>query len=296
MIPHSYQPLVAPAMPTRALWRLGAGILVIMAVYVGVMVAIGLSFAWWLGLDGLESALRNVPEAQDPVALLTLLGTFIGGWIGLAAALRAVHKRKLGSVMGRAPIVLRDFALGVALMVVVGGGLSLFLVPMLPPIQVQTPPETWFLFLVPALLGILIQTGAEEAVFRGYIQSQIAARFPARIVWLVIPNILFGLAHFSPDQMGQNTWLVVLATGMFGLYLSDLTARTGSLGLAWGLHFANNVIAILIVNIAGALNGLALLGFEDGTVTQNLVATLLIADLVIGFIVWVACRIWLRRR
>jgi len=291
-----YAAYLAAVRPTSQLWRLVLGLVLIVGVYVLWMVILG--GAMWLasGLDGLEAGLIAANDAADPWSLLFLLTTFLGGWFGVALALRLLHRRRLGSLFGRAPVVLRDFTLGVVLMVLIGGGLTLAALPVLPPLELATAPGVWAAFLPLALLGILIQTGAEEAVFRGYIQGQLAARFGWAPIWMGVPTVLFGLAHFAPESMGGNTWIIVASTGLFGLYASDLTARTGALGLAWGLHFANNVLAILVLSVTETLDGLALLRLSVGADGDPVLRPMLLGDMVLMTVVWLSCRLWLRRR
>ena len=50
----------------------------------------------------------------------------------------------------------------------------------------------------------------------------------------------------------------MLAAGLIGLILGDVTARTGNLSLAMGLHFANNAIALLLVAMPSPLAALSL--------------------------------------
>lgn len=182
------------------------------------------------------------------------------------------------------------------MMVVVGGGLGLALLPFAPALEPATPGGVWLVFLPLALFGILIQTGAEELVFRGYLQQQLAARFASPLVWLVFPSVLFGLAHYAPDALGGHAWLVVAATGLFGLIAADLTARSGALGLAWGLHFANNALAILVVSAMGGLDGLALFRVPEGAEPAGGMGSMILADMVLMSVVWGACVLWLRRR
>jgi uncharacterized protein len=47
------------------------------------------------------------------------------------------------------------------------------------------------------------------------------------------------------------------AAATFGLIAADLTARTGSIGAAWGFHFANNTMAITILATDGTITGLS---------------------------------------
>lgn len=291
-----YAAYLAPARATNQLWRLILGVMLIIGLYVAWM--IGMGGVMWLiaGLDGFEAQLARIGNGAEPWSLILLFATFLGGWLGVAVTLRVFHTRRLRSLFGRAPVVLRDFVLGAAMMLVVGGGLALALTPLMPGLEIATDPQLWLRFLPLALLGILIQTGAEELVFRGYIQGQLAARFASPLVWLTVPTVLFGFAHYSPQDMGENTWIVVATTGLFGLAASDLTARTGSLGLAWGLHFANNVMAILLISVMGGLDGLALFHFPDPQTAQTLLRPLLYSDMVLMVLVWAACRLWLRRR
>lgn len=282
--------------PPPRLWRIAAGVLVIALTYFLWNVGIG-GVLWLLsGMDGLEAHLRRLESGASPLAMALLFSTFLGFWLGTWLAMRLLHGRGLGAVIGRAPEVLRDFALGVLAMVLVGGVLTLAMIPMLPPLEMNLDPGTWALLLPLALLGVLVQTGAEEVAFRGYLQGQLARRFASALVWMGVPTVLFGLAHYNPGAMGGNVWLVVAATGLFGLIASDLTARSGNLGLAWGLHFANNVLAILVVSLAGGLDGLALLRPAGGVVSEAELRPLLIADMLLLVAVWASCRIWLRRR
>lgn len=295
-MPPEFSAYIAPAKAYPQLWRLILGLMLIAGVYFSWMAGLGLLL--WLLSDpaDLNQRLLALSSGSDPRSLLMLLTTFIGMGLGAWAAARLLHRRGWRSLLGQPPRVLRDFVLGFGAMALVGGTLGLALLPMLPPLQPATPLPVWLAFLPLALLGILLQTGAEELVFRGYLQQQLAARFAHRAVWLFAPATLFGLAHFAPDVMGSNAWLVVAATTLFGLIAGDLTARTGALGLAWGLHFANNILAILVVSMLGGLDGLALFVLPEGAASETTLRHMLLADMAILLAVWAVCRVWLRRR
>jgi len=152
------------------------------------------------------------------------------------------------------------------------------------------------MFLPLALLGLLIQTGAEEAVFRGYMQQQLAARFATPVAWMGVPALLFGLAHYAPGLGPVSPWLIVLVTGFFGVIAADLTARSGGIGLAWGIHFANNVIAVLVISAMAGLDGLALFRVSDPAGGAMGLDVLLVADMALMALVWGLARLWLRGR
>lgn len=296
VLPPLFAAYIAPARAYPQIWRLVLGVALIAGIYFSWMALMG-GLLWLAsGLDGLDLRLHVIGQGSDPLSLLLLLSTFTGMALGVWAAARLLHKRGWRSLFGRPAAVLRDFALGVGVMLVVGGGLSLPLLPLLPGLEPATPLRLWLAFLPLALAGIALQTAAEELVFRGYLQQQLAVRFASPLVWMGIPSVLFGLAHFAPAEMGENTWLVVGATGLFGLIAADLTARTGALGLAWGLHFANNCLAILLVSAMGGLDGLALFQLPEGAAHTEVMRPLLLADMALMVAVWAACRLWLRRR
>lgn len=296
MIPAAFAAYVAPARAYPQIWRLVLGLALVFGVYFLWMAIMGL--AVWLvsGGDGLESQLATIGRGSDPWSMIVLFATFLGMASGVWAAARLLHGRGWRSLFGRAPLVLRDFVLGVTMMTLVGGGLGLLFLPFLPALEPATPWQVWLAFLPLALVGIMVQTGAEELVFRAYLQQQLAARFASPLVWMLLPSVLFGMAHYAPSDMGANTWLVVAATGLFGLIAADLTARTGALGLAWGLHFANNFLAILLVSSMSGLDGLALFHLPQGATQAHVLRALLMADMALMALVWAACRLWLRRR
>lgn len=296
VLPPAFAAYIAPARAYPQIWRLVLGLALVAGVYFLWMALLG-GLLWLAsGLDGLDVRLQTIGRGADPWSLLLLLSTFIGMALGVWAAARLLHGRGWRSLFGRPAAVLRDFVLGVAVMLVVGGGLGLLFLPFTPSLVPATPLSLWLAFLPLALLGIALQTGAEELVFRGYLQQQLAARFASPFVWMLLPSLLFGLAHYAPAEMGANTWLVVAATGFFGLIAADLTARTGALGLAWGLHFANNCLAILLVSAMGGLDGLALFQLPEGAAHAEVLRPLLLADMALMGAVWAACRLLLRRR
>ena len=76
----------------------------------------------------------------------------------------------------------------------------------------------------------------------------------------------------------------------FGLCAADLTARTGSIGAAWGFHFANNVVAILVVSLSGTLSGLALYITPFAASDTETLVPLLLRDMATTVAIWAAIR------
>lgn len=293
--PLAYDAYVAPARLRPQLWRLFLGVALVLVVYIGWMVLMGAVLAAIMGLDDLERALAQVGLGRTPWSLVALLMTFVGMALGAFAAVRLIHKRPVVTLFGPRARVIRDFVTGAAVLFAFSlpsAALVFVLVDVTPGVGLGT----WLLFLPLGLTGLLIQTGAEELVFRGYLQQQLAARFLSRWVWMVLPSILFGMAHYAPAEMGPSTWGIVLATGFFGLLLADLTVRSGSIGMAWGLHFANNVMAMLFFTTGEALDGLALFHLPFGPENFDIMVWMLLLDMLVMVAVWGLCRRLLRAR
>ena len=111
----------------------------------------------------------------------------------------------------------------------------------------QPSLAAWASWLPLALPALLVQTAAEEIAFRGFLMQGLAARFRSPLVWFLLPAFLFGLLHWNGESGVRNAWLMVAAATVIGLVLADVTVRTGDLSAAMGLHFANNVFAVLVL-------------------------------------------------
>lgn len=293
--PLAFDRFVAPARLRPQIWRFVVGIGVVVLVYLGWMAALGVAVWAAQGGGGPENALASIGTGSTPGSLILLLLTFVGMALGTFAATRWLHKRPVATLFGPRHLVLRDFALGFVIFSAFAlPGILFFLATL--DLTPNTNWSVWLLFLPLALIGLLIQTGAEEVLFRGYMQQQLAARFASRWVWMVLPSVIFGLVHYAPDEMGDSVWLMVFVTGFFGLIMADLTARSGALGLAWGLHFANNLFAILLFTTGEALDGLALYRLPFSTRDTETIAPLIAVDLLGMILVWAVCRYALRRR
>lgn len=166
-------------------------------------------------------------------------------------------------------------------------------------------PSHWVLLLPLSLFALLVQTGAEEVFYRGYLQQQFAARFSHPAIWLVVPNLLFAAAHWdtSLPLIGNAEYLIWAF--FFGLAASDLTARSGTLGPAIAFHLANNGYAFLFFGETAAPDsGFALLLFLPSDIMSSVFGdndsflvmfTPLIAQLGLILIMWATARFALRR-
>ncbi len=284
---------IAPARYYPQIWRIIVGIFAMFAAYIlPIMLAFALvSIFLPAAAFNLQLALS---EPVTPAAMLILLGTFLFMGLGAVAA-AAVHRRGLASLIGPFRPACRNFSRTIVLCVVVfvvSGAVVTLIFPDAPLPNMGL--TEWLTYLPLALPLLLIQTGAEELVFRGYLMQQLAARFKSAIIWMGLPTILFGLAHTDPTIDPKLTALIICATGLFGLAAADLTRVTGNLGAAIGFHFTNNFFALFLVSIAGEMSGLSLYLAPFTMEDVDTLIPLMAVDMVVVVITWVLLRRWLR--
>ena len=156
-------------------------------------------------------------------------------------------------------------------------------------------PRLWLMLLPLSLGGILLQTGSEELLFRGYLQQTLAARFDARWIWMGVPAVLFGIGHYQPGVAGANAPVIVAWAICFGLAAADLTARAGTLGPALALHMINNTGALLFVSVKGEMSGLSLATLPHGLDEVEKLTPWLVLDFAFLLVGWLAARLAIRR-
>lgn len=283
---------VAPARARPQLWRLLAGFVLIAVSFVLGFLAVLAGLVATMGPGPAQDYLASMAETGGtPTMVVLMLGLFAAPLLAAFLAARLLHGRSAATLFG--PGLLRGFALAAAIAALVYTAVSLLL-PAPFEVVPGLPLPLFLSFLPLALVVLLIQTGAEEVVFRGYLQTQLAARFRHPLVWMAVPALAFGLLHGDPGGGPDMLWLMLPAT-LFGLVAADLTRVTGSIGAAWGLHFLNNATAILLVSLDGNLSGLALYRTPFGADDLSLADPLLWQELTIGVIVWACIRLWLAR-
>lgn len=230
-------------------------------------------------------------DGTTPATMLVLLLSF-GVWpVALALALNVAHRRAFGSLLGAN---LWPHFVTVTLAMAVLHGVLLAM----PPwgengLEPHTPLGLWLSLLPLALLAVFIQVGAEELVFRGYLQQALAARGVPVWVWMGLPSLLFGLGHYDANA-GSNAGLIALWAVIFGLLMADLTARAGSIGPAIAVHMVNNVVALLFTGLNDSLNGLSLFVYPLGLNDEAALRALLPVDFMLMLVSWLAARLALR--
>lgn len=132
-------------------------------------------------------------------------------------------------------------------LITVGRTLGILLVLLIPTalaidyIRVDAKlPELGWIWMLNNLFFVCV---AEEALFRGFIQTKLSAIFPKERVWALIPiliaAVLFGLAHYK-----GGVAYVGLAAGA-GLFYGYAYQKTHRLESAILVHFGLNLVHFL---------------------------------------------------
>ncbi|WP_371169559.1 CPBP family intramembrane glutamic endopeptidase [Aliiroseovarius sp. 2305UL8-7] len=280
-----------PAKPRNQIWRTIVGLILIHAVFLAATFAIFMAGAAVLG-----STPERILGASNPGETAVFFLTFLGYHLGLWITLRILHKRGYQSLFGPTlRVSWRHFKQGLMIALVIGvvavlidlvGGLFL---PANAAVEIEQNLSfgTWLVILLPALGLILMQIFAEELVFRGYLLQQLRARFRSVWLWAIIPSFIFGVLHFDPYTYGINAVFYVTHTTVAGIVLAIVTLRTGNIGAAAGLHFANNAM-LLLVGAKGTLDGFSLFlsDLDPKSTTMGWSILLQTGLVVIAFTLW----------
>lgn len=281
----------APALAAPAVWRLLAAL----ALVLGGLVLLGIGIgAATLALGLGETAPQMFQGFETPVSALFILASFLIWRPAIWLAVRLICRRAYATLFGPGGRVnWRQFLTGLmiaGLIAALSTGVAWAVIGAPSPTGVGLAP--WLGFAAIALPLIYIQSSAEELLFRGLILQHMAARFGAFWAWGLVPSVLFGLLHWNPDGYGVAAWMVLLITGLTGLIFALVTAATGNLGLAMGLHFGLNVYALLLIAPNAAFSALAI---SFWPVDDAALVRLLVIDMASLIVACAGAAMWYRR-
>lgn len=257
----AFDAYVEPARERSELWRTLLGFALIAALFL--LVVAGLAAAVVFAGESIQLGMGyrlafELNAGTTIFATLSMIGVLGLTIPSLWLVLRYLHKRPLGSVIspsGRINWRMWRIAAGVVMAI---ASLDMVMTFFGEDVTRQMEISTWLPWAALALVLVFLQTAAEELVFRGYLQQQLAARFQSRWVWMVLPSVLFGALHWNTTTYGDNAYLVIAIATLIGLIAADMTARLGNLSAALGMHFANNVFVMILLNVKGQLSGVSL--------------------------------------
>lgn len=255
---------VAPARTRPGWWRPVSGFCLIVIMWIlGVVGALALYVMAVAAMTGDFQAgllaLGRITEGGDPIAILVILASFGGIWLGCLAAQRLFHGLPFGTLMGR--LNMGGFTRGL----LIGLGFAALSIVatllIIGPPQRAVPLSQWLVFVVPVLVLVFIQATGEELIFRGYLLQQIAVRVSNPLAWAVLPSLGFGFLHYNAALPDGGGLFYVGITFMTGVALAACVWRTGDLWAASGIHVGINLSGLLFVGSEGILWGTQLYTF-----------------------------------
>lgn len=291
---HGQQSLSGPLKSRSEIWRTIIGLFLIAGVYLGLLTITFFAVGFILSDEQRLVFELELSTLESPRIVLSALFSFLAMSIAVALVTWILHRSNVLRLIGPLAAATGDF--GRVIRILFFLYLALTLLGWIFGLDGPEPEpnlsfSVWLSFLPFAILGIFIQTGSEELAFRGYLQGFLAARFRSPLIWMMVPSVIFALGHFAPVENGENAWIIVTWTAFFGLAAADLTARTGNIGAAVGFHFMNNLYALMIISLSGPLSGLALYVYPFNASEVELVTPLLMLDLAMLVVSWLACRV-----
>lgn len=244
-----------------ALWRMVAGILVIVGTWIAGAAAV--MFLWTAystifsgNADLAAERLGNVLAGGDLEIVGVLLASFAGIWAGVYLAVAVLHRQRFATLF--APdrrVRLGEFGRGLLLAAAFAFASTTIGLALADPVATTLPLAVWLAAFVPLVALVFVQATAEELIFRGYLLQQLALRSRNPVVWAVLPSAVFGAMHWAGDLPGEAAAYYVLTTFLMGLALAALVWRTGSLWAAIGVHVGFNAIGLTVVGAEGLLSG-----------------------------------------
>ena len=295
----AFQRFIAPAQERAEFWRTTLGFILVVTIFLiaAVVLAIGTTIIGELFTPGLgESLMYEIQSGQTIFATLSSLGLIALMIPALWLVLRLLHKRSLRTLLGPSGKINWRLWRGAAVVILILAAVDAIATFASTELTQQMSFVKWTAWLAPSLVLLFLQTTAEELVFRGYLLQQLAARFKSRWIWWVLPSVIFGAFHWNPVTFGANAWMVVGTTTLMGLILSDITARFGSLSPAMGLHFANNLVVMLLMNSPGQLSGMSLYLYGIDLKSPQLATSMLVSLVAMTFGYAIFMLIMRRRR
>ncbi len=292
--PARYAPMSGRAahFMTTANWGLVAGALA--ALWFGFQIIFAAFFAMWAASPRIAADPAIVDaffQGSSPSGVRWQLAAFGIYLAVLLVFLRLFHHQGLAVLLGQRALALRQFARTCLYLVPLYG---LFVAFSLTDgaVSRQYDLAAWAPLAISVLPCVFLQIAAEEFVFRGYLQSHIAALSRHPVIWMGVPSVLFGLIHLDPTAPAYPAWAYVVWATILGVICADLTARAGTLGPALAVHFINNLSAMLFVAGDEWLFGASLYIWASNGQPWEPVLPF---DALALFAVWITARLAIRR-
>ena len=268
--------------------RPGQYVATILLSVVGLMLLGGLPLLVAMLANGVISEEGLVETFSTNSYLLLMFSSFAIALPVLWLCIRVFHHRNFRSVVnGGRPLRWGHFFTAFGLYTIVVALFQFLLVRLDPGNYVwQFDARAFFSMLPVLLVCVPVQTLFEEYLFRGYLMQ--ATAFWTRRVWtaLLLPALLFGLAHSANPEVGAYGFCIMMVQYiLFGLIFGWFTLADDGIEVSWGMHTANNLFLLLFFTADhSALQTPAVWKQLDATPTWKDPLEMLLVGLLLWFV------------
>ncbi len=184
------------------------------------------------------------------IILLLLFGMFVFAFGGFLIGLKVIHKKTLTSVLtGFEKFRFKRFWFSFrvwAAMLVFAVLVNYIIEPQ--SLTINFNASGFIISLLIMIVFMPLQTGVEEVVFRGYLLQGLSQLFKNGIIPVLLTSLIFGAAHMSNPEVRQYGMGIMFSYYVgFALFMGVLTLLDEGIELAFGIHFANNIISSILV-------------------------------------------------
>jgi len=273
-----------------------AALLGVVAIAIVSPFVIGVISALVPELAGYEVFGNQTLIGANPGGAFLVLGGYVTMGLVTIFCARRLHARKISDLTGPSVLMRRQFMAtlkSLAILIVVTS--------LLPwdgdngAVSSGLPFGQWLFWLPFALLAIVIQTGAEELFFRGYLMPQITAASGSLARGVIISSLFFGALHLVSGGDLTALAFYMFWAFCFGVVCCDLTIRSGTIGPAVALHLMNNAAIILIAPPKGDLSGFGLWIRSDDMADLLADPLLMAFQMLLLVTMWLASRLAIKR-
>lgn len=240
-------------------WRLGwafAGTLTAVVLFIALTIVFVVALRDLTAGTALASSLalavaeNTGPLVGNPFSLINFLtiGLFAFAVVGAAAAIQ--HRRLEDFILLSGTFRWRRFwrmVIAFALIQVVATWLAIGWLS--ADWEVRPGAFADPLFLAAMVVLIALQSFGEELFFRGYLYHSWGAVLPRPVLAATGCALVFAAVHAWNPDVAIDPMPGLASIFAFALLAQWLVIRTGALDAAWGLHFANNLTAFLVVQV-----------------------------------------------
>ena len=193
----------------------------------------------------------NQFEGIDPLwSYLIIHFGFIAFILALYTAVQFIHQREFISLITpKNQVKISRICQGFLLWLILLGIACAIEYALFPQsYQLNFNSYKFFMFLPFVLILTPIQTSVEELFFRGYIMQTVG--LITRIPWIpiVFSSLIFAAIHLGNPEVKTSFLLLAIFYLGLSLFLAIITVKDNSLELALGVHAANNLFTVLLVN------------------------------------------------